>query len=167
MTARHSHEPRRPTAPEPPAPAVDVKSSSRRAGAARPVSGPPKLRARPRGALGAGDVPRLRSREGANRLGRRPQLRRRSDLVVSRQLFAVRPDFLGNTPEALALAAIAAGVSVETWTLPVPSARRPGAPLQAADLLALHLASARATTGSIGSPGSQPPAAESAEATSS
>jgi hypothetical protein len=48
--------------------------------------------------------------------------------------------FLGDTPEGLALAALAAGVSVEIWTLPIPSARRPGPPIQAADLLALHLA---------------------------
>jgi hypothetical protein len=47
--------------------------------------------------------------------------------------------FLGDTPEGLALAALAAGVSVELWTLPIPSARRPGPPIQATDLLTLHL----------------------------
>jgi hypothetical protein len=48
--------------------------------------------------------------------------------------------FLGDTPEALAIAAIGAGVSVETWTLPVASARRPGPPLRAADVVELHVA---------------------------
>ncbi len=47
--------------------------------------------------------------------------------------------FLGVTPEALALPALAAGVAVETWTLPVPSPRRAGAPLRAADAVELHL----------------------------
>jgi hypothetical protein len=48
--------------------------------------------------------------------------------------------FLGFTPESLALPAIAAGVQVETWTMPVPSARRGGSPLRAVDALELHLA---------------------------
>jgi hypothetical protein len=48
--------------------------------------------------------------------------------------------FLGDTPESLALAAIGAGVSVETWTLPVASTRRPGPPIEATDILELHLA---------------------------
>jgi hypothetical protein len=48
--------------------------------------------------------------------------------------------FLGITPESLARVGLASGVAVETWTLPLPSARRPGSPLRALDALELHLA---------------------------
>jgi hypothetical protein len=48
--------------------------------------------------------------------------------------------FIGFTPESLALPALAAGVSVETWTLPIPSPRRSGSALRAIDALELHLA---------------------------
>jgi hypothetical protein len=48
--------------------------------------------------------------------------------------------FLAFTPESLALPAIAVGVEVETWTMPVPSPRRGGSPLRAVDVLELHLA---------------------------
>jgi hypothetical protein len=48
--------------------------------------------------------------------------------------------FVGMTPVALALPAVAAGLAVELWTLPKPSARREGSPLQVIDALELHLA---------------------------
>jgi len=48
--------------------------------------------------------------------------------------------FIGATPVALALPAVAAGLAVELWTLPKPSARREGSPLQVVDALELHLA---------------------------
>lgn len=48
--------------------------------------------------------------------------------------------FVGYTSATLALPAVAAGVSIETWTLPVPSPRYSGSPLQAVDALELHLA---------------------------
>jgi hypothetical protein len=48
--------------------------------------------------------------------------------------------FIGTTPGALALPAVAAGLAVELWTLPKPSARRAGSPLQVVDALELHLA---------------------------
>ncbi len=48
--------------------------------------------------------------------------------------------FIGYTSAALALPAIAAGLAVESWTLPVPSARGSGAPLQVVDVLEFHLA---------------------------
>ena len=48
--------------------------------------------------------------------------------------------FVGGTPAALALPAVAAGLAIELWTLPKPSARRSGSPLRAVDALELHLA---------------------------
>jgi len=48
--------------------------------------------------------------------------------------------FVGTTPEALALPAVAAGLAVELWRLPRPSARGAGAPMQDVDALELHLA---------------------------
>ncbi len=48
--------------------------------------------------------------------------------------------FIGFTPAALALPAVAAGLVVESWTLPVPSPRHSGSPLHAVDALGLHLA---------------------------
>ncbi len=48
--------------------------------------------------------------------------------------------FIGITPEALALSAIAAGLRVELWALPVSSPRYSGAPIHAVDALELHLA---------------------------
>lgn len=48
--------------------------------------------------------------------------------------------FVGATPVALALPAVAAGLAVELWTLPKPSTRREGSPLQLVDALELHLA---------------------------
>jgi hypothetical protein len=48
--------------------------------------------------------------------------------------------FVDATPAALALPAVAAGVTVELWTLPRPSPRREGQPLHAVDALQLHLA---------------------------
>ncbi|HEV7524155.1 MAG TPA: hypothetical protein VGP92_04280 [Acidimicrobiia bacterium] len=48
--------------------------------------------------------------------------------------------FVGNTPAALALPAVAAGLAVELWTLPTPSARHSGSALHAVDALELHLA---------------------------
>ena len=48
--------------------------------------------------------------------------------------------FLGFTPATLALPAIAAGLVVETWTLPIPSPRYSGSALHAVDALELHLA---------------------------
>ena len=48
--------------------------------------------------------------------------------------------FVGTTPEALALPALAAGLAIELWRLPQPSGRRPGAPMQAVDALELHFA---------------------------
>ena len=48
--------------------------------------------------------------------------------------------FVGGTPAALARPAVAAGLAIELWTLPKPSARRSGSPLRAVDALELHLA---------------------------
>jgi hypothetical protein len=48
--------------------------------------------------------------------------------------------FVGFTPATLALPAVAAGLALETWTLPVPSPRYSGSPLHAVDALELHLA---------------------------
>ena len=48
--------------------------------------------------------------------------------------------FVENTPSALALAAIAAGMIVELWSLPRPSHRHAGVPLHLVDVLELHLA---------------------------
>jgi hypothetical protein len=48
--------------------------------------------------------------------------------------------FVGTTPESLALPAVAAGLAVELWRLPRPSARCAGSPLQTVDALELHLA---------------------------
>lgn len=48
--------------------------------------------------------------------------------------------FVGDTPAGLAVGAIAAGVEVEHWTLPRPSARHAGSALHAVDALELHLA---------------------------
>ena len=48
--------------------------------------------------------------------------------------------FVGTTPESLALPAVAAGLAVELWRLPRPSARCAGSPMQAVDALELHLA---------------------------
>ena len=48
--------------------------------------------------------------------------------------------FVGITPAALALPAVAAGLMVELWTLPQPSHRHAGSPLHAVDALELHLA---------------------------
>ena len=48
--------------------------------------------------------------------------------------------FVGTTPASLARPAVAAGLTVEHWTLPKPSARRTGSPLHAVDALELHLA---------------------------
>ncbi|MCU1468307.1 MAG: hypothetical protein JWM72_4235 [Actinomycetia bacterium] len=48
--------------------------------------------------------------------------------------------FVDSTPASLALPAIAAGVGLELWSLPRPSARASGSPLRAVDLLELHLA---------------------------
>ncbi len=48
--------------------------------------------------------------------------------------------FVGFTPASLALPAVAAGLVIETWTLPVPSPRHSGSPLHAVDALELHLA---------------------------
>jgi hypothetical protein len=48
--------------------------------------------------------------------------------------------FVGITPSELALPAVAAGIVVELWTLPRPSSRHTGAPLNDVDALELHLA---------------------------
>ncbi|MDQ1477600.1 MAG: hypothetical protein QOE62_2829 [Actinomycetota bacterium] len=48
--------------------------------------------------------------------------------------------FVESTPASLALPAIAAGVELELWSLPRPSARASGSALRSIDLLALHLA---------------------------
>jgi hypothetical protein len=48
--------------------------------------------------------------------------------------------FVGATPSVLALPAVAAGIVVELWSLPQPSARHAGATLHAVDALELHLA---------------------------
>jgi hypothetical protein len=48
--------------------------------------------------------------------------------------------FIGATPASLARGAVAAGLAIELWTLPKPSARRTGSPLRAVDALELHLA---------------------------
>jgi hypothetical protein len=48
--------------------------------------------------------------------------------------------FVDATPGSLARPAVAAGVAIELWTLPRPSARRTGLPLRAIDALVLHLA---------------------------
>ncbi len=48
--------------------------------------------------------------------------------------------FVGATPASLARPAVAAGLAIELWTLPKPSARRTGSPLRAVDALELHLA---------------------------
>jgi hypothetical protein len=48
--------------------------------------------------------------------------------------------FVGATPASLARPAVAAGIAIELWTLPKPSARRSGSPLRAVDALELHLA---------------------------
>ncbi len=48
--------------------------------------------------------------------------------------------FVDTTPESLALQALAAGLPVELWTLPKPSPRYQGSPIQAVDALELHLA---------------------------
>jgi hypothetical protein len=48
--------------------------------------------------------------------------------------------FVGSTPESLALAALIAGLKVETWTLPLPSPRGSASPLRELDALELHLA---------------------------
>lgn len=48
--------------------------------------------------------------------------------------------FVGSTPVQLALSAVAAGLPVERWTLPKPSARHAGVALHAVDALELHLA---------------------------
>jgi hypothetical protein len=47
--------------------------------------------------------------------------------------------FVGATPASLARPAVAAGLAIELWTLPRPSARRAGSPLRAVDALELHL----------------------------
>ena len=44
------------------------------------------------------------------------------------------------TPAALALPAVAAGLVVELWSLPVPSFRHSGSAIEAVDALELHLA---------------------------
>jgi len=79
-------------------------------------------------------------------------VRVRADLVVVRncvddQSWSYRArcskcdtTFVGGTPEALARPAVAAGLAIELWTLPKPSARRSGSPLRAVDVLELHLA---------------------------
>jgi hypothetical protein len=48
--------------------------------------------------------------------------------------------FVGTTPAALALPAVAAGLAVELWTLPTLSARHSGSAIHAVDALELHLA---------------------------
>lgn len=48
--------------------------------------------------------------------------------------------FIGFTPATLALPAVAAGLDVEIWTLPIPSPRHSGSPLHAVDALEMHLA---------------------------
>ena len=48
--------------------------------------------------------------------------------------------FVGATAASLARPAIASGLTVEHWSLPKPSARRSGSPLQVVDILELHLA---------------------------
>ncbi len=48
--------------------------------------------------------------------------------------------FVDTTPVSLALPAVAAGLAVEIWTRPTPSARRGGGPLEMVDALELHLA---------------------------
>jgi hypothetical protein len=48
--------------------------------------------------------------------------------------------FIGSTPASLALPAVAAGVGLELWSLPRPSARATGSPLRSLDVLELHLA---------------------------
>jgi len=48
--------------------------------------------------------------------------------------------FVGTTAASLARPAVAAGLAIELWTLPRPSARRTGSPLHAVDALELHLA---------------------------
>lgn len=48
--------------------------------------------------------------------------------------------FVGTTPESLALPAVAAGLAVELWRLPRPSARCAGSTLETVDALELHLA---------------------------
>lgn len=48
--------------------------------------------------------------------------------------------FVDATPAALALPAVAAGLPVELWSLPRPSARHEGSPIHMVDALELHLA---------------------------
>jgi hypothetical protein len=48
--------------------------------------------------------------------------------------------FIGSTPASLALPAVAAGVGLELWSLPRPSARATGSALRSLDVLELHLA---------------------------
>ena len=48
--------------------------------------------------------------------------------------------FVRHDPESLALPAVAAGVGLELWSLPRPSARASGSALRAIDVLELHLA---------------------------
>jgi hypothetical protein len=79
-------------------------------------------------------------------------VRVRADLVVVRncvddQSWSYRArcsscdaTFIGATPASLARPAVEAGLAVELWTLPKPSARRTGSPLRAVDALELHLA---------------------------
>ena len=79
-------------------------------------------------------------------------VRVRADLVVLRRCIDTRAwsyrarcsscdaMFVDSTPASLALPAIAAGVPIELWSLPRPSARAPGSPLHSVDVLELHLA---------------------------
>ena len=48
--------------------------------------------------------------------------------------------FVAATPPALALPAVTAGVSVEQWSMPVPSARHSAGPIRETDAMALHVA---------------------------
>ncbi len=79
-------------------------------------------------------------------------VRVRADLVVVRncvddQSWSYRArcsgcdiTFVGPTLASLARPAVSAGLAIELWTLPKPSARRAGSPLRAVDALELHLA---------------------------
>jgi hypothetical protein len=138
MTARHSHEPRR-SRPHP---------SLRRRVANRGEAEPTVLDLPdPASAAPDGSVHWVRVTCPDCGIVRVPTERVVVRNCVDDQTWSYRArcsecgtTFLGDTPDGLALAALAAGVSVEIWTLPIPSARCPGPPIEAADLLALHLA---------------------------
>jgi hypothetical protein len=138
MTARHSHEPRRSR----PHPSLRRRVADRRAAEPTLIDLPRVDEAAPDGSV---HWVRVTCPEcGIVRVPTEQVVVRN---CVDDQTWSYRARcsecgtmFVGDTPEGLALAALAAGVSVETWTRSVPSARRPGPPIQAADLLAFHLA---------------------------